>query len=59
MEACWPSQLIWTITTEMTTVEAIVTSSILTMGRRPYIGAAGILLKRRREALPPPGDAWH
>src|SRR4051812_41526777 len=36
---------------ERTTVIAIVASSIFTMGRRPYIGAARILLKRRREAL--------
>jgi hypothetical protein len=59
VEASWPSQLIETITAEMTTVIAIVTSSIFTMGRRPYIGAAGILLKRRREALRSPGDSPH
>src|SRR4051794_5387602 len=53
VEAAWPSQLIETITADMTTVMTIVASSIFTMGRRPYIGAAGILPVRRREALRP------
>ena len=37
VEACWPSQLIETITAEIAAVSATVAASIFTIGRRPYM----------------------
>ena len=53
VEASSPFQLIESITAEIAAAIARVAASILAIGRRPYMSAAGILLKRRREALMP------
>ena len=37
VEACWPSQLIETMTADIATVNRSVARSIFTIGRRPYM----------------------